>query len=168
MEELLALYGIRSVVYYDNVDVRRTYAFTSEMAARNIFIEFYDTDEAGEEEEENDEVRILNDDDEMPDHGSQMSVIMEHENKYYQFLLYDGAYEIAVPIMQIQTINFLVELIEPIPSDRLVRHLTTLSTDPLIPHLIEDKEHRELAVTLVKSKILTVHELIKESNAGFN
>jgi len=167
VEELLALYGIRSVVYYDNVDVRRIYAFTSEMAARNIFIEFYDADEAETEEDEDDEVHVLNDG-EMPDHGSQMSVIMEHENKYYQFLLYDGAYETAVPIMQIQTINFLVELIEPIPSDRLVPYLTTLSTDPLIPHLIEDKEHRELAVTLVKSKILTVHELIKESNAGFN
>lgn len=94
------------------------------------------------EEMENEQIE---DDTEESESGSQLSVIMKHKIKYYQSLMFYNTIEIGVPVMLLQTITFLVRLIEEIEPSQLIEHLTRIATDPLIPHNIPDKEFRDIA-----------------------
>lgn len=165
MDEILTFYNIRTVNFLDNSHVDRKYSFSNKMLANDIFIEYYSTDSLDAEENEDAEIE---DDYEIPEYGSQLSVIMKHQNKYYQFLMFHNTFEIGIPIMLLQTITFLVKMIENTKPGQLVEYLTNLSTDPLIPHEIPDREFREMAYEMLKQKIQTIQNLIKEENADLN
>jgi hypothetical protein len=179
LEKLLALYNIRSVTFLDSRQTERKYAFTSKMLANNIFIEYYTINDlavaADEEEIEDDDIDDVDihyedmEDDEVEDeYGSQLSVVMKHKNKYYQFVMFYNTVEIGFPILLLQTIIFIVKLIEETEPGKLVEYLMSISPAPLVPHEISDKEHRDIANDLLKLKIQTVHELIKDNNARHN
>lgn len=177
MEKLFALYNIKTVGFLDGSNVARMFAFTSKMLANNIFIEFFTIDElaaeADIEETEDDDIEEVDMHDEdidevEPEYGSRLSVIMKHKNKYYEFLMYHDAIEIGVPVMLLQTITFLVKLIDDSEPEKLIEYFTTLSTDPLIPHEIPDKKFRNAANKMLKLKIQTVHDLIQEGKANLN
>lgn len=166
MEKLLALYNIKTVGFVDSSHVERRYAFNSKMSAKNVFIEYFTIDDfAVEEETEHEEI---DDDSESPEQGSSLSVIMKHKNKYYEFLMFRGTIEIGIPIILLQTIIFLVKLIEETEPDRLVEYLTGVAADPLIPHEIPDKEFGDAALQMLKLKLQTVQNLIQEDNATLN
>lgn len=93
---------------------------------------------------------------------------MKHKNKYYQFLMFHNTIEIGVPVMLLQTITFLVKMIEEIDPGQLIEYLTRIATDPLISHDIPDKEFRDIANKMLKLKIETIHNLIQEDNADLN
>ncbi|MFC6100768.1 hypothetical protein [Olivibacter domesticus] len=158
MEKLLTLYNIKTVGFVDSSHVERKYAFTSKMLANNVFIEYFTIDEFEE----------INDDSEPPEHGSRLSVIMEHRNKYYEFLMFHDAIEVGIPIILLQTIIFLIKLIEETEPDQLVEYLADVATDPLIPHEIPEKKFRDAALKMLKLKLQTVQNLIQEDNAARN
>ncbi len=137
------------------------------MWAENIAIEYYFADTFDEESEETEDEDI-EDEIEDPEYGSQLSVLMKHQNKYYQFLMYHDVVEIGVPVMLIQTILFLVRLIEQTEPDRLIEYLTSLATDPLIPHELPDKEFRDVANKMLKLKFQTIHNLNQEGKADLS
>lgn len=166
MKEILALYNIKTVEFYDRRKVPHNFAFSEKMFKNNIFIEHYSSGAMDEEDEFEDE--DTEDDAENPEHGSQLSVVMKHKEKYYQFLMYHSTYEIGLPVIVLQTIIFLVDLIEKIDPAQLVVHLFGISPDPLIPHEILDIEFRDAANAMLKLKIETIHNLIKEGKAGLN
>lgn len=171
MEKLLALYNIKTVGFVDSSHVERKYAFNSKMSAKNVFIEYFTIDDfAVEEEDDREETghEEIDDDSESPEQGSSLSVIMKHKNKYYEFLMFRGTIEIGIPIILLQTIIFLVKLIEETEPDRLVEYLTGVAADPLIPHEIPDKEFRDAALQMLKLKLQTVQNLIQEDNATLN
>jgi hypothetical protein len=182
LEKLFALYNIKTVGFLDGSNVARMFAFTNKMLANNIFIEFFTVDESAseadlEETEDDDieevgidEVDMHNEDiDEAePEYGSRLSVIMKHKNKYYEFLMYHDTIEIGVPVMLLQTITFLVKLIDDSDPEKLIEYFTTLATDPLIPHEIPDKKFRNAANKMLKLKIQTIHDLIQEGKANLN
>lgn len=182
MDKLLALhYNIRTVHFFDNNGVDRCFYFSDKMLANDIFIEFYTKEdmELGEEEEideEDDEIdeEEVDEEDEFennadfPEYGSQLTVLMKHKSRYYLFTMYDNTSEIGIPIMLLQTVVFVVKLIEETKPDDLVEYLTSISTAPLIPHLIPDPEFRTLAKRLIKDKIQIIHELIQEGKTGLN
>lgn len=169
MDALLALYNIRTVRFWDSSGVERQYSFSSKMLANNIFIEHYTIDPSDmEDEEEGDEVEGIEEDYESPEYGSLLSVIMEHKGKHYDFVMFYNSVEIGAPVMLLQTIIFLVKLIEETKPAQLIEYLTSIATDPLIPHSIHDKEFRDSANNLIKLKLQTIHTLIQEDNAGRN
>lgn len=83
-------------------------------------------------------------------------------------LMYHDALEIGVPIMLLQTIIFIVKLIEETNPDLLVEYFTDVATDPLIPHELPDKEHRDVALKMLKARLQTIQDLIQEDNADLN
>ncbi|TXJ22285.1 MAG: hypothetical protein E6Q24_21200 [Chitinophagaceae bacterium] len=93
---------------------------------------------------------------------------MKHRGKYYEFLMYFNGVEIGTPVLLLQTIIFLVKLIEEAEPDQLIEYLTSLSVDPLVPHEIVDKEFRDIARALIKLKIQTAEELIRKKKAKLN
>lgn len=169
MEKILALNNIQTVGFVDASNVERKYAFTSNMAANSIFIEYYTVDEfAVEIESDDEEEDDFNGDVESPEHGSSLSVVMKNKGKYYEFLMYHNTFEIGVPVLLIQTIIFLVKLIGETGPDKLVEYLTALATDPLIPHEITDKEFKDAALKMLKVKIQTIENLIHKSKSSLN
>jgi len=182
LEKLLALhYNIKTVHFFDSKGVDHRYVFTDKMLANEIFIEYYTVDDDIEEEEyiddgelededleEEDESDLDDGEEAYPDYGSQFSVVMKHDSKYYQFLMYHSKDEIGVPIILLQSIVFVVKLIEESNPDRLIEYLTSLSPDPLIPHQIGERRFRQAANTLIKLKIQTIHRLIQEGKADLN
>jgi hypothetical protein len=129
-----------------------------------------ETDDNDIEELDIDEIDIHDEDiDEAePEYGSRLSVIMKHKNKYYEFLMYHDTIEIGVPVMLLQTITFLVKLIDDSDPEKVIEYCATLSPDPLIPHEIPEKKFRNAANKMLKLKIQTVHNLIQEGNANLN
>lgn len=168
MEQTLGIYNIKTVQFFDTKNVARKYAFSSKMLANNIFIEYYTIDPTEEEDLEVSDDEEIEDDVEDTEYGSHLSVIMEHKSKYYQFLLFHSVFEIGVPVMLLQTVIFLTNLIEKIEPAQLIEHFTSIATDPLIPHEIADKEFRDVATKMLKLKIQTVHDLIRADQAGLN
>lgn len=171
LDNLFALHSIKRVWFIDGRNIQRSYVFTSKMQTNNIFIEYFTIDTLPEEDEgpdEDIESEDFNDDESEPEYGSRLSVVMKHNNKYYEFLMYYDTFEIGVPIMLLQTILFLVKLIEETAPDLLVEYLTSLATDPLIPHEIADKSFRNAANKMIKLKLQTIHSLIREGNADLN
>jgi len=162
LEKLLASkFNIKTVHFIDNSDVVRHYSFSDKMLANDIFIEYYSVDELESDEDDGD-----GSDD--PEYGSQLSVVMKLKNRYYQFLMFHDVFEIGTPIMLLQTIVFLVKLIEEIAPGQLIEHLTEIATDPLIPHDIPEKRHRDIANKMLEVKMQTVHELIREGKSDLN
>lgn len=168
MEQLLSLYNITTVQFFDSNNTSRNYAFSDKMVANNVFIEHYTTDPMEAEENKVVGDEKIEEDDEDPEYGSQLSVIMEHEKKYYQFLMFHSTYEIGVPVMLLQTIIFLTNLIEKTAPDQLIEYLNSICPDPLIPHEIPDKKFRDMANKMLKLKMKTVHNLIQERKADLN
>ncbi|WP_298709738.1 hypothetical protein [uncultured Chitinophaga sp.] len=170
MEKILALNNIQTVGFIDASNVERKYAFTSKMAASSVFIEYFTIDEFAVEVEDDEEEgeEDFNDDVESPEHGSSLSVIMKNKGKYYEFLMYHNTFEIGVPVILVQTIIFLVKLIEESGPDQLVEYLTSLATDPLIPHEIADREFKNVALKMLKVKIQTIEDLIHKSKSSLN
>lgn len=183
MVKLLSLYNIKTVQFIDNNAVERKYSFSDKMLANSIFIEYFtndpfDFDEAADaesEEMEEDFDEGDSDEDDFDedaldegDFGSSLSVIMKHRRKYYEFLMYHNTNEIGTPVLLLQTIIFLVKLIEEAEPDQLIEYLTSLSVAPLIPHEIEDKRFQEAARKMIKLKIQTVEELIQGNKANLN
>jgi hypothetical protein len=178
MDQLLALNNIKTVHFLDRKDTDHCYSFTSKMAAKDIFIEYYNVefdeneeiedDEELEQNEDQDNDQEFEEDGDFSQYGSQLSVVMKYKSRYYQFVMYDNAHEIGVPLMLLQTIIFIVKLIEEAKPDQLVEYLTSLSTNPLIPHEIPDADFREVAKEMIKLKIKTIHQLIREEQAGLN
>lgn len=169
LKKILTLYNIKTVGFVDSSHVERKYAFTSKMSANNIFIEYYTIDDfVAEEDDDETGHEEIDDDAQAPEHGSRLSVILKHQNKYYEFLMFHDTIEIGIPIILLQTIIFLVKLIEESKSDQLIEYLASVATDPLIPHEIPDKEFREAAHKMLKLKIQTVQNLIQEGNADLN
>jgi len=188
MKELLALYNIKTVHFFDNGHMARNFAFSKKMLANNIFIEHYaaggldeDEDEFAEDDEmeddemEDDELEDdeqeddeMEDDAQYPEHGSQLSIVMEHKKKYYQFLMYHSTYEIGLPVMVLQTIVFLVDLIEKVEPGQLIDYISGIAIEPLIPHEIPEKDFRDAANKMLKLKIKFIHDLISEDNADLN
>ena len=167
MRKLLLLHNISTVQYLDNSNVERTYAYTDKMLANDVFIEYYSVGDL-ETEENVEEMKEDVENDSIPDYGSQLSVIMKYKHKYYQFLMFHNAVEIGSPVILLQTIVFLVNLISTTSAELLVDYLTDLSTEPLIPHLIEDSEFRNAANGMLRVKVKTIHELIQEHKADLN
>ena len=154
LDNILALYKIRNVHSIDNDDVDRNYAFNDKMLSNEIFIEYYTRDNG--------------DDNEITEHKTELSVLMKHKNRYYQFLMFTNTIEVGTPVMLLQTIIFLVNLIEANHSDKLVQYLTQLSIAPLIPHEIADCEYRDLANELLRLEIEAIHTSIQQSGAALN
>ncbi|NLR67888.1 hypothetical protein HGH92_26525 [Chitinophaga varians] len=167
MEKILALNNIKTVDFIDNSNVVRKYSFTSKMVANSIFIEYYTIGEFEVDEEDYEDDEENDEDFELPEQGSRLSVLLKHRNKYYEFLMFHDTVEIGVPIILLQTIIFLVKLIEETEPDQLIEYLTGVATDPLIPHEIEDKEFRSAALKLLKVKFQTIENLIQENDAAF-
>jgi len=169
LEKILALHNIKTVGFTDNRHVERKYAFTNKMSANNTFIEYYTID--GFDAEEQDPAQTGHrkiDEFEPEEQGSRLSVIMEHKNKYYELLMFHNTVEIGSPIILLQTIIFLVKLIEDTEPDQLVDYLADVSTDPLIPHQIREKEFSNVARMMIKTKVQTVQHLIQQDNAISN
>lgn len=97
-----------------------------------------------------------------------LSVIIKHRNKYYDLLMYHDTMELGTPVILVQTIVFLVRLIEDTDPERLIEYLHGISPDPLIPHEIEDKKFRDSAQKLLELKIRKVQDLIREDKARHN
>lgn len=183
MKELLALYDIKTVHFFDSRGVAINFAFSKKMLANNIFIEHYsaggldededeladddemEDDEMGDDELEDDE---LEDGSQYPEHGSRLSIVMEHRKKYYQFVMYHNTYEVGLPVMVLQTIVFLVGLIEKVEPGQLIDYISSIAIEPLIPHEIHEKDFRDVAKDLLKTKIKFIHNLIREENADLN
>jgi hypothetical protein len=164
LKKLLAShYNIKTVQFVDNSEVDRHYVFSDKMLANEIFIEYYTIDTL--ESDENEEIE---DDTDGPEYGSQLSVVMKHSNRYYQFLMFHDTFEIGFPVMLLQTIVFLVKLIEEAEPNQLIEYLTEISSDPLIPHDIADRAFRDVANKMLKLKIKTIHNLIQEDKADLN
>lgn len=168
MEQILAQNNIKTVRFFDRKHVAHNFSFSDKMLEDNIFIEYYSAGAMDEDEDELAEDEEIGDDVESAEHGSQLSVVMLHQNRYYQFLMYHGTYEIGLPVMLLQTIIFLTSLIEKTDRKQLVEYLTSISVDPLIPHEIPDKEFRGIANEMLKLKIETIHNLIIEGKSGLN
>ncbi len=168
MEQVLSLYNIKSVRFFDNKNVAREYAFNDKMLANNIFIEYYSIDPNEEEENNVADDEEIEDDTEESDYGSQLSVIMEHHGKYYQFLMFHGTYEIGVPVLLLQTIIFLTDMIEKAKPNQLIEYFARIATDPLIPDEIPEKKFRDMANKMLKLKIKTIHDLIEKRQTDLN
>ena len=169
MEKLLEHNNIRVISYFDGYETERRYAFSPSMLTKNIFIEFFtieasdlEPDEVADFEDEEEDEEIL------PEPGSFLSVIMEHKKKFYEFLMYHDAFEIGSPVLLVQTILFLVKTIDQFSAEEVIEYLTDLAPDPLIPHEIKAKKHRELAISLVKIKLTHVHQVLNEGKEGLN
>lgn len=91
-----------------------------------------------------------------------------YQNKYYDLVMYRNAVEIGTPVLLIQTIIFLVKLIGDSQPLKIVEYLTSIATDPLIPHQIEDMEFRESAYEMIRLKLQTIQNLISTHKAGRN
>lgn len=122
-------------------------------------------DEEAESQQEDDDFQ---DDNEEPEYGSQLSVVMKHNDRYYQFVMYHNCVEIGTPVMLLRTILFLVKLIDDTAAAQLIEYLMEISSDPLVAHNIADKKFRDAAYDIIRLKIETTDQLIQDDKADLN